>query len=173
MNKRTFELPSVMKWIIGIFFVLCMVVLVFLIILYNQIQDSKVQGNQEAEQRVIQESTIDQIIKTTRFFGETGYHIIYGKTNDNVVQIAFLPDKPESNIVVINEEDIVSSDEVQQAWQQDCSSCQLIKIVPAMLKGDPLWEISYEDEANRYVLEYVSMYDGSQYEEFRFKKMFE
>ncbi|HAM81159.1 DUF5590 domain-containing protein [Ornithinibacillus bavariensis] len=173
MNKRSFELPSVVKWILLILLILFLAVIIFLIVLYNQIQDGKTAGFQVAEQRVIQESSIIDILKTSRFFGESGYHVIYGKTDDKVTQIAFVPDDKEQKITIVNEDETISSDEVMQNWQQGCKNCSLIKIVPAILKDTPLWEISYQDEANRYVLEYVSIYDGSQYEEFRFKKMFQ
>lgn len=61
---------------------------------------------------------------------------------------------------------------IEKQWQSNCKQCKLIATKPAFLGDTPLWELTYYDEKNRYVFDYVSMYDGSEFEKVRLKRKF-
>ena len=173
MHRRNFLLPSWTKWAILVLFLIIIAILIFLTILYSDIQESKTNGFPEAKQRVLQETDVVDIEDTLRYQGDTLYHVIYGKTEENESVIVYVPEDKDEKITIVNQNEIISYDTVKEKWENKCINCELIDIVPAIIKEDALWEITYYDETKRYVLEYVSIFDGTEYEEFRFKKMFD
>ncbi|WP_047980063.1 cell wall elongation regulator TseB-like domain-containing protein [Ornithinibacillus contaminans] len=173
MYRKRIDFPSWTKWVVLAFILLIIAFITFFVIVYTSIQSSKTDGYDAARKRVLAETDIVEINDTMRFYGDTGYHVIYGTKRDNEEQIAFVPDTKKEDITIVAQEDIITSDTVKQNWEKECSACEFQAIVPAIIKGNALWEITFTDEANRYVINYVSMYDGTQYEEFRFNKMFE
>jgi len=41
-----------------------------------------------------------------------------------------------------------------------------------MIDKKALWELTYEDADQHYIIDYLSMDDGSRYEQYRFKRTF-
>ncbi|MEN2766201.1 DUF5590 domain-containing protein [Ornithinibacillus xuwenensis] len=173
MNNRRLNFPSWTKWVVLGVLLLMVAIIAFITFLYVDIQNSKTEGYFSAEKRVLDETSITSIRNTIRFHGDEAYHVVYGETEKNKEQIVFVPNDKKVDLTIVDQEDILSSDTIESDWKKNCSGCELKNIVPAIIKDNVLWEITYIDEANRYVIDYVSMYDGTQYEEFRFKKMFE
>lgn len=173
MNNRRRELPSWTKWLILGISLVIVAVLIFLIILYNIIQSNKTEGFTAVEEYVLNETEIVKIEETMRYHGDSNYHVVNGFTNSNAEQIVFVPVDNKEDITIVNAEDIIPKEKIEATWKKDCSGCELLDIVPAISKDNVLWEITYIDDSERYVINYVSMYDGTQFEEFRFKKSFE
>jgi uncharacterized protein YpmB len=173
MYRRKFEMPSWAKWTILALILIFIAIFIYLIVLYHDIQDSKTKGYSQAEQRVLQETDIVQIEETVRYQGDILYHVVTGKNDDGKNLIVFVPESNDEEVVIVKQNDILPYDTVKANWENDCVNCELIHIVPAIIKNDALWEITYYDESDRYVIGYVSIFDGSTYEEFRFKKMFD
>ncbi|WP_010095866.1 DUF5590 domain-containing protein [Ornithinibacillus scapharcae] len=173
MYKKNTETTSWLKWVLLGLLLLLIITLIYLFVLYQGILESKTKNFSDAEQRVIQETDVNEIISSQRFQGDSLYTIVTGKTDDEEDVYVFVPEKAKEDIVVVEHKEVLPAETVQESWQNSCTNCDLIHIVPAIIKNDPVWEITYIDETDRYVLSYVSIYDGSQYEEFRFKKTFE
>ncbi|MBC5637049.1 DUF5590 domain-containing protein [Ornithinibacillus sp. BX22] len=173
MRRNNINAPSWTKWVIFALIIVVVAILIFLSVLYNNIEKSKTNGFENAEKRVIEETEVIEVVETMRYHGDTLHYIVTGTTEDNGSLMVFVPDDEEDKLTTINEDEIIPVESIRQSWQQTCTNCVFIKIVPAITDHNPLWEITYYDEAGRYVMDYVSMFDGSKYEEFRFKKMFD
>lgn len=173
MYKKTVETTSWLKWGLLGLLLLIIITLIFLLVLYQDIVESKTRNFSVAEERVIQDTDVNEIINTHRYQGDSLYTIVTGITENDEKVYVFVPENTKEELVVVDHNEMVPEDSVLETWQKDCANCELIHIIPGMIKNDPVWEITYVDETDRYVLSYVSIYDGSQYEEFRFKKMFE
>ncbi|WP_155982691.1 DUF5590 domain-containing protein [Paucisalibacillus sp. EB02] len=156
-----------------VLFFIIIAIFIFIINLYSDIQESKTKGFSDAEHRVLQETDIVEIESTSRYQADSLYHVVFGKTKAEQSIIVFVPEDDEKKLTIVNQTEILQYDTVKANWMNECVKCELIDIVPAINKGNALWEITYYDEANRYVLDYVSIFDGTKYEEFRFKKMFD
>lgn len=179
MNNYPFtsrrQVPTWLKWSLLIILVILVIALVFGIFLYKDIQASKTAGYSETEKAILKETELESIDRVTHFYGEEAFHIALGHTKEQDEKLVFVPldeDKKETDMIVIDNEDIMTEEDMIAAWKEQCRDCKLIKINPAMIKEEPLWELTYRDDTNRYVIDYLSIYDGTEYEQYRFKEMF-
>lgn len=179
MNNHSFtsqkRVPASLKWSLLIILGILVIVLVFGIFLYKDIQASKIEGYSETEKAVLNETELESVEQVTHFYGEETFHIALGHTKEQDEKLVFVPqdeDQEATEMVVIDQEDIMSKEDIIAVWTEQCSDCKLIKINPAMIKEEPLWEMTYRDDTNRYVIDYLSIYDGTEYEQYRFKEMF-
>lgn len=161
------------KWSILSLILLLFVCFIYGMFLYQNTQKNKTAGMAGSKEKVLQDTEIIMIDSMERFNGENSYHIAFGKNKDEQKKIAFIPLKNENkDIVLIDEADIMSKELVKNQWQEQCIKCKLIKITPGIVEDNELWELTYVDESNLYIIDYISMYDGTPYEQFRFTKMF-
>ncbi|MGM8211592.1 cell wall elongation regulator TseB-like domain-containing protein [Virgibacillus sp. W0430] len=169
MNLRTIKW---VKW--SALFVLLAIItgLTYFAYLYNEMIDIKTAGFSETEKKVINETKITEINDITAFYEKETYHIVFGTTNDEKEQVAFVPISNDGEILVLDERKLINQESILKKWENECSECTLIKIVPGMINNKPVWELTYTDKTHRYVFEYVSLFDGTPYEQFRFSTMF-
>lgn len=163
-------------WIkLGVVFLLIVmiVMITYFIVTYNGLQKSLNKGFTETTDVVLAETDIVEIEQIERFQELAEYHIVFGKTADGIDQIVFvLKDNQTENITIVNRADIMDKDIIEERWRSNCQQCNLISVKPAFLSRTPLWELTYYDESNRYVFDYVSMADGSLFETVRLKRKF-
>ncbi|WHX27329.1 DUF5590 domain-containing protein [Virgibacillus halodenitrificans] len=160
-------------WSSIIFLIVIISCFIYLLFLYLDLKDSKTEGFAETKKQILQATSIEKIDEIRKFNGEEAYHVIFGTTDNNKQQIIFYPlQKKKKELTTIDQSDIITEGAIKEEWRQQCSSCEFIKITPALVNDKPLWELTYRDESNRYVLDYLSIYDGSRYEQYRFKQMF-
>ncbi|AIF45449.1 hypothetical protein X953_11015 [Virgibacillus sp. SK37] len=157
-----------------IFLIVIISCFIYLLFLYLDLKDSKTEGFADTKQQILQATSIEEIDKINKFNGEEAYHVIFGTTDSGKKQIIFYPlQGKKKDLTTIDQSDIIAEEAIIGEWKQQCSSCEFIKITPALVNDKPLWELTYRDESDRYVLDYLSIYDGSRYEQYRFKQMFE
>lgn len=141
--------------------------------LYYDVRHDKFAGLSEAKKRIAADTTMTDIDTIYRFHGNDAYYVMFGETNEGDKQVAFVPfSTKDKEITVINQDKIISKESVQKQWYNECNHCELMKITPGMIDDDPVWELTYVNEAEQYVIEYVSIYDGSTTEHVKLKKMF-
>ncbi|RDW22066.1 DUF5590 domain-containing protein [Oceanobacillus chungangensis] len=147
--------------------------LIYAIFLYNDLYESKIEGFAETEKQILAQTAIIEVDKIERYNGESPYHVVHGKNEDNEEKIIFYPlIGNEKNLTTINKADIISEQQILNAWQNQCSQCQLVHISPALMEQEPLWEIAYyKDNKSKYVLDYLSMDDASRKEQLQFSKL--
>jgi len=161
------------KWSILSLILLLIICFIYGIILYQNTQKSKTVGMADSKERILQDTEITKIDSIERFNGVNSYHIAFGENKDEEKKIAFIPLKTENeDVILIDESDIMSKELVENQWKEQCNQCKLIKITPGIVEDNELWELTYVDESNLYIIDYISMYDGTPYEQFRFTKMF-
>lgn len=172
MNHRQYSF-NWFKWGLIALIIIVIAIAIYFVLLYNNIQQSKVAGFANSEEKVLQQTALTEIDAIYRFHGEKAYHIMFGNTKKNDKKVVFYPlKKDEKDLTIINQTEIMTKDSIQNQWNKECNACKLIGIVPAMINNEPLWEITYVDQTNRYVFDYLSIYDGSRYEQLSLKKMF-
>jgi len=160
-------------WSLAILFLILISCFIYGVTLYNDLYDSKTAGFDETREQILNQTSITEIDKIEQFNGEKAYHVIYGENNKGEQKIIFYPlEGKEKNLTTIDATEIVSEEKMLELWKEDCESCDFINISSALIDGKALWEISYKDDKDRYVLEYFSMNDGTRYEQYRFNSMF-
>lgn len=160
-------------WSLIIILIILIICFIYSVFLYYDVKASKTEGFAETEKQIINATSITEVDKIEQFNGDEAYHVIFGKDDKEEQKIIFYPLKgKEKDLTTIKQADVISEDQILNEWKGQCKDCKLVKIVPALVDDKALWEITYSDGSNRYVLDYLSIYDGSRYEQYRFKRMF-
>lgn len=141
--------------------------------IYHGLMDQKKAGFAESTEKVLADTSLNEIDAKYKYFGEDNYHIYFGSTEDQEEKVVFFPLDEENEITTLDQSDIISKEDVKEQWKKECESCKLMKVRPAMDEETPLWELTYKDTTGRLVLDYVSFKDGSDYEAYRFKQTFQ
>ncbi|WP_158701733.1 cell wall elongation regulator TseB-like domain-containing protein [Lentibacillus sp. Marseille-P4043] len=166
--------PSWLKWILLIICLVLISCLIYIGFLYHSIQESKNAGFNDTKERVLKNTELTEIDRISKFQGKKTYHILFGSTNDQDEKIVFvpIPSSKSENITIIDASDILHEQNVIDQWQEQCKKCELIDVTPAMIENKALWEVTYKDSSDRYTFDYLSIYDGSRFQQIRLKSMF-
>ena len=174
--KKQFSRFTAPRWLsisLLIFFILLLSVSIYGIILYNDLVDSKTSGYNETAEQILNNTSISEIEKIEQFNGAKSYHVIFGSNEKNEKKIIFYPlEGNEKNLTTINQSEVIPSEEIFGQWEEQCMDCELIKIVPALVNDKALWELTYKNNSNQYIIDYLSIYDGSRFEQYRFNRTF-
>lgn len=141
-------------------------------IIYNGLMKQKESGYDKSMKQVLEETPLEKVDTKYKYFGKENYHIFFGTTDDKQKKLVFFPLDEDDEISILDESEIVNMQDIEQQWKKQCQSCTLMKVRPAMDDGTALWEITYKDKKDRLILEYVSIQDGSEYEQYRLKQKF-
>lgn len=137
------------------------------------LNEERTKGHDETRRELIKQTSITEITSIVNFNGESAYHVVYGENEEGKGQIIFYPlEGEEKTLTIVDVADILPEQAMISKWKQDCSGCDLVKITPALMDNEVLWEIVYYDENDRYVFEYRSIYDGAHYQEIRYLRQF-
>lgn len=170
-SKRNRSTLVWFKWISIILLLVIISAIIYSMFLLKTIENDKQTGYVAAEKKIVNDTAIDTVNEVTHFYGESVYFIIFGTTNKNKNKIVFL-EKDKDNISVIDYDKVMSKKEVLSQWKDNCSKCELIKLNPAIIDSEPLWELAYLDKDNRYIIDYLTMKDAKRYEYYNFKQVF-
>ncbi|MGJ9456790.1 DUF5590 domain-containing protein [Oceanobacillus sp. CF4.6] len=153
--------------------VIILACIIYAVYLYNDLYDSKTEGFHETSKQILNQTSITEVEKIERYSGSTSYHVIFGINDENEEKLIFYPlEGNEKELTTIDRSKVLSEEEIVNLWRTQCNECEFVKINPALENDEPLWEITYHDNHNRYVMDYLSIYDGSPVESYVFKKMF-
>lgn len=170
---RTFDYQRLFKWLFLFFLLLMIIAIVYSVLLYRDLEKSKTRGMSQTEQRIYKETDITKVEDIDFFYSNESYHVVYGTDKEKHKLIAFVPLKSKKqDIKTINQDEIISKETVHKQWKKSCTECKMIKITPGIVDENKVWELTYRDELNRYVLEFLSISDGKQYERLRFAERF-
>lgn len=172
MNRK-YDYRRLFKWLFLISIIVLVVALIYSSLLYRDVEKSKKRGMPASENRVYQETELIEIDEIETFYGEKSFHVVYGIDKGKHNKIAFVPlNESEEDIVTVDEADIISKDAIQDQWKKSCAKCKMIKIIPGIVDDNVVWELTYRDEVDHYVLEFLSASDGKQLERLRFTERF-
>lgn len=161
------------KNIIGLCLLLIMLaVSLYVFLTYQHIQKTKAAGFDNVEKIVSSETDVETIEEISRFQEEEAIFIAKGKDVEGETWFVFVPQDYEEadDIEKYSTKDLVSPTGIEDKWANECDQCELKKSAPAMMDGKPLWELTYLDTDNRYVLAYFSFEDGSEVETLKLQK---
>lgn len=167
MKKRRTDY-NILKIILFLTAILIIGFLSYLFILYQQLETSKIGDYAEIEATVINSTEITTVDKITFFQEKLSYYIVTGTDEVANEYIAFLPETTgDGDIQIIETSETIPQDTMKQIWNDDCNSCKLKKMNYAKINGNILWELTYIDQKNRYVMDYFDLFDGKRFERLR------
>lgn len=155
-------------WGLGVSLLLLFFLFIYI---YIQIIQDKTSTFDHSKQAAIEETPLEVTNSVTRYHGEYRYDIVAGEGVDETKGYAFVPiNNKDEDIFYQMLTNTTTEQEMLSSWKSSCNGCELISIQPAIDKGNPLWELTYVDDKNRYVLDYFLMKNGDFYEQLRFKQ---
>ncbi|WP_240510180.1 cell wall elongation regulator TseB-like domain-containing protein [Virgibacillus profundi] len=141
--------------------------------LYNDLASAKTAGYDETKKQILENTSITNIDKIEQFNGAASYHVIFGENKDDEKKLIFYPLKGnEKDLTTIDQHEIMPKKEVLGQWNEQCKDCNLVNIVPALVDEKVLWEVTYENNSNQYIIDYLDIHDGTRYEQYRFNRTF-
>lgn len=158
------------NWLRVLLFVLlfCIIaIIVYTSILYRTIEKGRTIGFESAEQFVLQNSDIEELSEAIYFQAEEGYFTFVATGADEDAFYVFLRDDEtfkEEGLYILPASQFVPVEELESSVLTDCSKCSLINSTLAMIDEVPLWELTYVDDRNRYVIEYKYLENGKSFE---------
>lgn len=137
---------------------------------YRTIMESKNEGFDEAIEFVLQHTDMIQVNDVNYFQEAEGYFILEATDQSENNYFIFLQDtQPFStnSLFIVAQSELLSVKTLENEFQNECRNCELVQSKPAMIDHIPLWELTYYDESNRYVIEYKYLKNGQTYEKLR------
>lgn len=171
MNSRS-NWVNLKNFILLLISLAILVVIIFVLIVYVYFDHSKVDDEDAVIGFIKDASDIENITRLDYFTDEETYDIVYGTDANDQSYIAMNPsgNEDEEKLTVIKQDDVISKDRIEEDWQSNCDGCTLKKSGPAIIDEEALWELTYLDQEEKYIMEYISLEDGSTYEKFRLNK---
>lgn len=166
-------------------FITCIILIViglfiYFYMMFRHIEHSKVEGFEETEEYILEETDMVAVDDLFTFQEEKLYHIAYTRDEQDKQWILFISanddeDSKEENsmqVVEIEQDDTLPPSKIESLWSKDCEQCELKGSTPAILDNEPLWELTYIDDKNRYVIEYRNLSDGEKYEQLKLNRKY-
>lgn len=148
-------------------------IIVYVALLYRAIEQNRTEGFTDANQFVLEHSTIEEIERTSYFQANQGYFVMEGNDKDKRSFYIFLGDNQPltaDDLYIVPTTESISAEIIEQTLLKECDGCTLINTTPAMIDQYPLWELTYHDEYNRYVIEYKYLENGKTFEKIKLSK---
>jgi len=164
------------RWVLWTLIVIAVLLLIgigYSIYLYQIINDSRTAGFDNTKNQIESQTSYQNVHSIQSYYGENSYHVFYASNEDNEERLVFLPlEGEERELIAINTEDMMSEEAILDAWSSSCDTCRFADISPAYEDGQALWEITYHDRDNQFVMDYYSIDGQSLEERYTYNKMF-
>lgn len=171
-TKFQINLPRVL-FIVLLFCIILLII--YSLILYRSIEQSRTAGFADAESFVLQNSDIIEIDNISYFQAEEGYFTLIGNDINGGNYYIFLRDDTnfsKEHLYVVSNDDLISPKQLEEEIFTECKNCTLVRSEPAMIDELPLWELTYIDNTNRYVIEYKYLDNGKTFEKLRLTRKY-
>lgn len=146
------------KWLILIFGVLLVVVL-FTLTVYKQIQNNKTEGFSEAIDRAMVETSLVEVNETSTYSRNESYTVIDGIDEDGEQIYVFVPEE-SGEVSDIDAEDGITAEDAIQIVEKDQKVSKILSTQVGIENEKPLWEITYLDENESLVYYYLDFKTG-------------
>ncbi|CQR46665.1 hypothetical protein BN1058_00937 [Paraliobacillus sp. PM-2] len=166
MRQRSlqFTVPNWVKWFLVILFLFLFSLIVYGSNVYQLIQENKIEGFTESEERVLTETDMITVDEISRFHGRQYYHVITGKNEEGEQLLAYVnQSNSDKAISVFSLKRLVNKERIEESWQTACESCQLLQMNYGIRDNVPLLELSYFDNKDRLSYRYYRL-DNGEYE---------
>ncbi|WP_241657119.1 DUF5590 domain-containing protein [Halobacillus salinus] len=169
-QSSRFTVPDWLKWPIIVLLILFFITAVMGVWLYSDAQNDKNSQDQEARTLAIQNTALSTVQNVTVYHGEETVHIVEGTEENGSEGLAFVQADQQSVLEYVKAKDVLSMDGMKSQWRSSCESCNFKKVQYAFEEGEPVFELTYIDEQNRYVFDYFTLTGESFDQRFAFKQ---
>lgn len=196
MNQQRLTWFTWKRLIIILIILIILVLSIYVYSIFRHINASKVDGFDQTESYILSETDMTTINSMYMYQDELLYHIAYAHDKDQEEWLVFVPIQEEKDIgdnepsnkkdkedkenkkeedkelITVKTSDMMSQKEIESAWSDECSECELKSSSPAIIDDTPLWELTYIDKQNRFVMEYRQLEDATTYEQLKLNRKY-
>ncbi|WP_223702010.1 cell wall elongation regulator TseB-like domain-containing protein [Sutcliffiella deserti] len=155
------------KWMLIILTIVIIIIIWQLVAIYQTAMSPIRENEKEVSQIAQQQKGLHTITNFYNYNGTSSYTIIVGLNEDNEEHILWFNDKKEIVLSKPAKEGIAKED-VLNFLDTDRTPKKIISVSLAMEDEEPLWEIKFKDENDRYNLYYIEFENGVYYQRITF-----
>lgn len=159
-----------LKWSILIGSLFMLLLLLIVAYFYYSVMQEKTKGYEAAEKRAREESAIQRIDSIERYHGDEAYFVLSGSDEADNRLFVYVPFDAEQDVKTIDQPTSFTKEVIEDNWRKQCADCQLTAIIPGILEDTAIWEIKYKINKDTFVYEYITMEDGSLFEQIQFTR---
>ncbi|MFG6148721.1 cell wall elongation regulator TseB-like domain-containing protein [Halobacillus sp. B23F22_1] len=168
-RSSQFTVPKWLKWVLLIFGSLLIIGIGLLTWMYFHIENTRTSQYDEVSEFVLGEGLLESVDKVTRYNGETPIHIVNGMDDQNEERYLFIDFVNQEEVSTISAADMIDENSARRNVNQ-CNGCEFVDVQLAFEENRPVWEVTYKDESNRYVFEYLDVRNGEEVQRFAFRQ---
>lgn len=146
------------KWLILLVGVI-LVVILFSLTVYKQIENNKTKGYNEALSKAEEATSLVEVNEISTYTRNETYVVIDGQDEDDE-QIYVFVSEEDGEISEIDAEDGITEDEAVDIVKSEQKVSKILSTQLGIENGKPLWEITYLDELDHLVYYYLDFKTG-------------
>ncbi|MYL48496.1 hypothetical protein GLV98_03330 [Halobacillus litoralis] len=169
-QSSPFTVPSWLKWSLAIAGTLFILAFILFLWVYIDVNQDRKEGHPQAEAIAQEQGGLTRIDHVSTYHGQREFHIVQGTKESNEASILFIDIKEKTILDEVSREDVLSSEEMRSRWENTCSNCTFKDIQYGFEENEPVFQLTYIDEQNRYVLDYFTLQGEAFDQRFAFRQ---
>ncbi len=165
MRKRYLPFIELKKSVIItiILIITCIAIVIYGLHLYNYVMNDKTKSFTEVKEYITKVVKINHVNNLTRYHGDQLYYVSEITIN-NKPHLLFVKESDKGYAhTLYDASEFYSKEDILAEWESTCNNCEKIDSTIGMLEGNPVLEIKYLDQKDRFVYEHVLLEDKSRY----------
>ncbi|MBA2173905.1 DUF5590 domain-containing protein [Halobacillus locisalis] len=170
LQSSPFTVPDWVKWTAIITSILFVLGLSLSIWIYIDVYHDRTSSHAQATTLVLEKTELETIDDVSVYHGKETVHIMEGAVGNGRSALVYVQVDDQKVLNVIQDEDYLSISEMKDIWKEECDGCAFRDIQYGYEEGEPVFEITYIDQQDRYVFNYYGL-DGQSFDQrFAFKQ---
>ncbi|WP_160913516.1 cell wall elongation regulator TseB-like domain-containing protein [Halobacillus litoralis] len=169
-QSSPFTVPSWLKWTLAITGTLFIIAIILFLWLYIDVNHDRKQGHPLAEEIARDKGSLARIDHVSTYHGEKEFHIVQGINKSKEASIIFMDIKEKKILEEVSKEETLPLEEMRSRWENTCSNCTFKDIQYGFEEEEPVFQLTYIDEQNRYVLDYFTLQGEAFDQRFAFRQ---
>lgn len=169
-QSSLFTVPNWVKWASIIVSTLFILGLSLAIWIYIDVNQDRTSAHAQASTLVLEQTEVETVDEVSVYHGKETVHIIKGTEKDGSSVLVYVQVDNQKVLDVIKGDDYLSTSEMKDVWKKGCGNCGFKNIQYGYEEGEPVFEVTYIDQQDRYVFDYYRLNGESFDQRFAFKQ---
>ncbi|MBX0356249.1 DUF5590 domain-containing protein [Halobacillus sp. Nhm2S1] len=169
-QSSPFTAPSWLKWSLAIAGTLFLLAFILFLWVYIDVNQDRKEGHPEAEAIAKEQGDLTTIDHVSTYHGKREFHIVQGMNESKEASILFIDIKENKILDEVSGKVALSLEEMRSRWEKMCSSCTFKDIQYGFEENEPVFQLTYIDDQNRYVLDYFTLQGEAFDQRFAFRQ---
>ncbi|WP_051744161.1 cell wall elongation regulator TseB-like domain-containing protein [Halobacillus karajensis] len=136
--------------------IILFLILILSVWLYVEVNQDRTEGHEEAKAIAKEAGGIHRVDHVFTYHGEKEIHIVQGSKEEGK-WLLFIDIKEKDVLDEVPLDDVLPVAEMHAQWDESCSGCTFKDLAYAFEENEPVYQLTYIDERNRYVMDYFTL----------------